>query len=190
MRSEETKPGNRCGFHIYLLDNSFDQSLVGYKVIIIIRVSIESIETRWSVRKLRRWKLFPSNCHSYHHHHHHHFHHYCRIPSNISHHTHRGDKKDQTSRWCSRLIIFKDKVTMIDIKMIDIMINMKQTSKTKWRWSISNKHPRQNDANQYQQNIKDKMINIKPIHLEPMWSEDPSEQGPHIPPLLRKDVHP
>ena len=140
MRSEETKPGNRCGFRIYLLDNSFDQSLVGYKVIIIIRVSIESIETRWSVRKLRRWKLFPSNCHSYHQHHHphHHPHHYCRIPSNKSHQTHRGDKKDQTSRWCSRLIIFKDKVTMIDIKMIDIMINIKQTSKTKWRWSISN----------------------------------------------------
>ena len=34
------------------------------------------------------------------------------------------------------------------------------------------------------------LINIKPTHLEPMRSEDPSEQGPHIPPLVRKDVHP
>ena len=34
------------------------------------------------------------------------------------------------------------------------------------------------------------MININSTHFEPMRSEDPSEQGPHIPPLVRKDVHP
>ena len=34
------------------------------------------------------------------------------------------------------------------------------------------------------------LINIKPTHFEPMRPEDSPEQGPHIPPLVRKDVHP
>ena len=188
---------------------------------IIIRVSIESIETRWSVRKLRRWKLFPSNCHSYHHHHHHHktkaglrlakpsghlasrlqrsarkgkvmifrdrqtlhhniyiiniiiifpsnchcyYHphhhlpHYCRIPSNISHHTQRGDKKRSTFS----LMLTPNNIQRQsdhDWYQDDRYHDQYQTNKQRQNDTdqYQTNKLRQNGPDQYQTNIKDKM---------------------------------